>query len=131
MKIDNVISMQSRPMPVDVAELRTKQATSSSSSDSKREVEDQAPVQEEVSQNESRRVNADDVKEALKEINEKMSLSNHSIRFSVDDATKDIVVKIVDSNDGEVIQQIPAEEVLKLRERLQDITAGLLVEETV
>jgi flagellar protein FlaG len=131
MKIENVTTMQAKPIPVEVAELRTKQATSSSSSEKKREVKEQAPVQQEDSQKESRRVNADDVKEALKEMNEKMSQMNHSIQFSVNESTKDIVVKVIDASNGEVIQQIPAEEVLKFRERMQDVMAGLLVEKTV
>jgi len=52
---------------------------------------------------------------------------NRSIRFSIDDSSKDVVVKVVDKDTGEVIKQFPPEQVLKLRERLSEMS-GLLVE---
>ncbi len=132
MKIENSMTMKTQAVAAAFAETKT-QATSSGSSNKTRGVKDPAPVQEgNPSPDESRRVSADDVRAALKEMNEKLSQMNHSLKFSVDDATEDIVVKIVDSSNGEVIQQIPPEEVLRFRERMKEMmSSGLLVEETV
>ena len=66
----------------------------------------------------------------MKELNEQMEQTNRSIRFSIDESSKDVVVKVVDKTNGEVVTQIPPEAVLKLRERLEEMS-GLLVEKTV
>ena len=47
------------------------------------------------------------------------------LNFTIDDGTKDVVVKIMDKETNEVIKQFPAEEMLELREKMQDLS-GLL-----
>ena len=42
----------------------------------------------------------------------------YSVRFETDDATHQLVVKVVDSKTQKVIRQVPAEEMLGLREAL-------------
>jgi len=76
------------------------------------------------------RDNAKDLEKSVKEINAQLESLNRSIQFNIDDKTKDVVVKIVDKDSGEIIRQIPPEGVLRLRERLEDLT-GLIVEEKV
>lgn len=46
--------------------------------------------------------------------------SGRNVRFQVDDGTGVVVVKIVDSASGEVIRQIPNEELLRLAQRLSE-----------
>lgn len=46
------------------------------------------------------------------------------IAFSVDDRTGDLVVRIIDRASQEVIRQIPAEEMLRIAERLQQAAGG-------
>ncbi len=45
---------------------------------------------------------------------QEMLSNNTSVQFSIDDVTKKIVLKILDSETNEVIRQIPAEESLKI-----------------
>jgi len=64
----------------------------------------------------------------IEEINIQLESTNRSIRFSVDESSKDIVVKIVDRDSGELIKQIPPQEALQLKDRIQDVL-GLIIEE--
>jgi len=72
-------------------------------------------------------LSADEVQMDIEAINDQLESMNRSIRFSIDDSSKDVVVKVVDKDTGEVIKQFPPEQVLKLRERLSEMS-GLLVE---
>ncbi|MCD6569365.1 MAG: flagellar protein FlaG [Deltaproteobacteria bacterium] len=68
------------------------------------------------------------VKKELDGINKQLDSMNYSIRFAIDDKLKDLVVKIVDKDTDKVIRQIPPEDVLKLRARMQDML-GLILED--
>ncbi len=68
------------------------------------------------------------VKKEMGNINKQLQAMNYSIRFSIDDTLKDLVVKIVDKDTDKVIRQIPPEDVLKLRKHMQDMI-GLLLED--
>jgi len=73
---------------------------------------------------------AEQVQQGVKEMNAQLNLANHAIRFSIDDKTQDIVVKVVDTETDKIIMQIPAEEVLRLREHMKDLS-GMIVEKEV
>ena len=53
--------------------------------------------------------------------------NNYSLSFSVDEASRHVVVRIRDANSGEVVRQIPNETVLRLSENLK----GLLQDEKI
>lgn len=42
------------------------------------------------------------------------------LKFSLDDRSGEVVVKVTDSTTGEVIRQMPSEEALKLAQRLEE-----------
>lgn len=50
----------------------------------------------------------------------------YSVRFENDDDAKQLVVKIVDTESDEVIRQVPAEEVLTLSARLQELRGNIV-----
>jgi flagellar protein FlaG len=50
-----------------------------------------------------------------------LQTQNRNLAFSIDDETKRSVVTVKDSESGDVIRQIPSEEVLALAERIQDL----------
>jgi flagellar protein FlaG len=70
------------------------------------------------------------VQQGVKEMNSQLNLANHSIRFSIDDESHDLVVKVVDTDTDKIIRQIPAEEILRLREHMKELS-GMIVEEEV
>jgi len=50
----------------------------------------------------------------------------YSVRFEHDEASNVLVVKIVDRETDEVIRQVPAETVLKLRATLDDLLGNIV-----
>ena len=46
--------------------------------------------------------------------------SQRSLQFKMDDSTSQVVMSIVDKKTGEVIRQVPSEEVLALAKRMQE-----------
>ncbi|MAA76329.1 MAG: hypothetical protein CMN28_16685 [Salinisphaeraceae bacterium] len=50
---------------------------------------------------------------------------NTTLQFRVDDKTEKLVVSVVDRNSGEVLRQIPSEEMLALAEQLNESGRGL------
>lgn len=61
------------------------------------------------------------IENALAEISEFVQNNNRQLNFSVDEGSQKNVIKVTDSGTGEVIRQIPSEEVLRLSERLRDL----------
>jgi flagellar protein FlaG len=57
-------------------------------------------------------LNTETVKAAAVAGNTILQATNKNLQFQVDDATKQVVVKIVDSKTGEVVRQIPTVEML-------------------
>jgi flagellar protein FlaG len=66
-------------------------------------------------------VSAEQLAFAVSKLSEFVQISNRQLNFSVDEGSNKLVVKVTDVESGEVIRQIPSEEVLKLSERLQEL----------
>ena len=67
--------------------------------------------------------------DAVKKINDSMPASAQSLEFSIDEDSKDIVVKVIDQATHEVVRQIPTEEALEIAKSL-DKMRGLLIRQT-
>lgn len=65
--------------------------------------------------------NAFQLDEAVKKVSDFLSAQNRDLLFNVDEQTQRTVVTVKDSSSGEVIRQIPSEEVLKLADRIQEL----------
>lgn len=61
------------------------------------------------------------VKQAVDEGNNLLQIAKRNLHFKVDDATNELVVKIVDSESGELVRQIPTEEMLTFVKRMQEL----------
>jgi flagellar protein FlaG len=61
------------------------------------------------------------VKSAAAKGNAILQETNRAMEFQVDDSTKRVVVKIVDSKSGEVVRQIPSEDMLAFIKRMQEL----------
>ena len=59
--------------------------------------------------------------EAVKKVSDFLSAQNRDLLFNVDEQTQRTVVTVKESSSGEVIRQIPSEEVLKLANRIQEL----------
>jgi len=77
---------------------------------------------------------ADQSKEAAKgtldrsivRLNRTTYLFNRKIKFETPSGSKDVIVKIVDQETGEVIRQIPPAEFIRLRERIKKVAGRML-----
>ncbi|WP_120993200.1 flagellar protein FlaG [Stutzerimonas urumqiensis] len=65
------------------------------------------------------------VDSALAEMKAFAQRIERNLDFSVDDSSGQVVVKVIDGDSGDVIRQIPSEEILRLSERLEDMRSLL------
>ncbi|WFP48588.1 flagellar protein FlaG [Methylomonas sp. EFPC3] len=61
------------------------------------------------------------VRQAAKEGNSILQATQRNLQFKIDSDTKEVVVKIVDSESGELVRQIPSEEMLAFIKRMQEL----------
>ncbi|MCF2948142.1 flagellar protein FlaG [Paraglaciecola aquimarina] len=67
------------------------------------------------------KVSPEQIDNAVSEISEFVQASNRQLNFSIDEDSKKQIVKVTDTESGEVIRQIPSEEILQLSDRLRDL----------
>lgn len=65
------------------------------------------------------------MEQAVKDIQTYVNTSQRNLEFSIDDSTHDVVVKVIATDSGEVIRQLPTEAALKLAQSLADGRSGL------
>ena len=58
---------------------------------------------------------------AVAKVESFLKVQNRDLAFTIDEETNRSVVTVKDSQSGDVIRQIPSEEVLKLAERIQEL----------
>ena len=68
----------------------------------------------------------DAVVQAIGSINQQIQVLRRELRFSVDESSEQVVIKVVDSESGDVIRQIPPEEVLALARDMSEGHGRLL-----
>lgn len=68
------------------------------------------------------------IEQAATKVSEVLSQANPQLRIRVDDETERVVVKVVEEESGELIRQIPPEELLELEKYLSS-PKGLLLQE--
>jgi len=67
-----------------------------------------------------------DVQQAVSRLNDYVQSLRRDIQFSVDKSSGDTVIRVVDSNSGETIRQMPSEEMLAIAHNLEN-AQGLFV----
>lgn len=72
----------------------------------------------------------EDVVKAAEKLNKAVDAFDVQVRFEVHEETGRTVVKVVDRSTGELIRQIPPEQILKISAEIQKLV-GLLVDEKV
>ena len=83
-----------------------------------------------LKQNSNQKLSLDAVKEAVKTGNTMLQSVSSSLSFEIDDATKQVVVKVVDSKTGELVRQIPTVEMLDFMRRMKELegNSGSLIQ---
>lgn len=67
-----------------------------------------------------------DIKKIVDEINAFMESQKRNISFHVDRKADVWVIRVIKEQTGELIRQIPSQEILDIRMRLREMTGGLL-----
>ncbi|NER62051.1 flagellar protein FlaG [Pseudomonas sp. MAFF212428] len=65
------------------------------------------------------------VKSAVQEIEKFLASSRRNLEFSTDEESGRIVVRVIASESGELIRQLPSEEALKIAHSLSDVNSLL------
>lgn len=110
----------SNPGLSDIAKLEKEQNL-----DKKQELVKANTVNADTLVNTEKELSTDTIKTAVDELSDFAKASNRRLNFSVDESSDRPVVKVTDTESGEVIRQIPSEEVLKLSERLRNLQSDL------
>lgn len=67
------------------------------------------------------------LKGVVDNINRALKLANRNLEFSVDESTSKQVVKLVDSDTGDLIRQFPSDEMLAISRAIDQVQKGLLL----
>jgi len=102
---------------------KLKQVASSSASTNRAESRVSEQTREDTGN--QAKLTREDVEDMVEALEDFANTVQTRLNFTIDDGTKDVVVKIMDKETNEVIKQFPAEEMLELREKMQDLS-GLL-----
>ncbi|MDA8228549.1 MAG: flagellar protein FlaG [Desulfitobacterium hafniense] len=86
------------------------------------------PEQDKVEEPTYPMVKEQDVISAIKKANKALVQRSTQLEFSIHEKTKEIMVKVLDSETQEVIREIPPEKVLDMVAKLWEL-AGILVDE--
>ncbi|MEW5515492.1 flagellar protein FlaG [Pseudomonas asiatica] len=82
-----------------------------------------AKVQEAAAR--ERRHSREDLEKAVDDIRDFVQSSQRQLDFSIDDSTGRVVVKVIATQSGEVIRQLPSETALKLAQSLSEASSLL------
>ncbi|WP_299074849.1 flagellar protein FlaG [uncultured Paraglaciecola sp.] len=101
---------------------RVKDASENEVSTKQQQAKDFSTVADiEIQKQASFDINVEQIDSAISQISEFVQSNNRQLNFSVDEGSNKQVVRVTDASSGEVIRQIPSEEVLKLSERLKEL----------
>ena len=62
-----------------------------------------------------------DFKGAIKSVNELVSSINNKVAFSIDEESQQRIIKVFDRDTGDIIRQIPKEDMVRLLVKLKEI----------
>jgi len=74
----------------------------------------------------SRAGNPASIEDAFEEINAAMQAWDTGMRFEIDEDTQQLVVSIIDTKSGDVLRQIPSEEVLHVAKMIAQFQGNLI-----
>ena len=111
--------------------VKTVEDTQKSNKMDKDEKDFKNPSQEnETAENgiENKKVAQSTIDNTISETNSKIKMSNTQLKYSIDDETQRISIKIIDKDTDKVIREVPPEETLEAIKKIWEI-AGIKVDE--
>lgn len=90
--------------------------------ETEKRVQNSAQVEQEMADNQNNGGSQErDVEQAVEEVQSFLQVQNRNLAFSIDEDTRRSVVTVKDTESGDVIRQIPSDEVLRLAERIKEL----------
>lgn len=86
-------------------------------------------VLKQKSKNEILSVSEKELVRAIEKANKAVQGTEHIINYKVHEATKEIVVQIMDKGTREIVHEIPPEKFIDLIEKLKELTVGAIIDE--
>ena len=86
---------------------------------------------------EAKRADPKETEQAVIEVGEFLQTLNRQLSFSVDDKSEKTVISVTDKASGDVIRQIPTEEILRIAEKIKELqtdvgsAVGILVNKAI
>lgn len=72
----------------------------------------------------------EEVEKAAEKLNRLMGIVNKRLEFSVSDKTRQVSVKIIDQDTGEVLDELPPKRILEMLDSFKEL-AGILIDKKV
>jgi flagellar protein FlaG len=76
------------------------------------------------------KISIEQTRQSLQDINKALDTLSISVQFQIDPAYKDVIIKVVDQENGKVIRQIPTEDVVRIAKAMDNLK-GLLFAQSV
>ena len=74
---------------------------------------------------ESQQITTEQIAGTIAGLNEVFEQANVGLRYRVDSGTGEVIISIVNRDTGETVRQIPAEQILKMRQRMQELSGSI------
>lgn len=100
---------------------RSSKSVSESTDNQGNVIQNLSQVLQDTSDIENRAGNEMQLGDAISRVESFLQGQNRNLTFSIDENTERSVVTVLDSDSGDVIRQIPSEELLVLAERIQEL----------
>lgn len=100
---------------------RSSKSVSESTDNQGNVIQNLSQVLQDTSDIENRAGNEMQLGDAISRVESFLEGQNRNLTFSIDENTERSVVTVLDSDSGDVIRQIPSEELLVLAERIQEL----------
>jgi len=78
-------------------------------------------VQERTADKVEKQASSESIADTVEEMNKSSSIRNTSLQFVFDEKDEPPVVKVIDTDNGEMIRQIPSELVVKLSKAIEEM----------
>lgn len=66
---------------------------------------------------------------AIEKANKAVQGTEHEFNYKIHQATRQVIVQILDKNTHEVLHEIPSEKFINLIEKLKELTVGAIIDE--
>ena len=86
------------------------------------------PIESAWKVNDKMTISSEDLQKAIDGLNQSLQKMNRNVNFSVDQASGRDVVRVTNSNTGEVVRQLPFEETLNFMRNLENMI-GLIFDQ--